>query len=75
VKRQDSDTKQKTDIPGLITLTPKQATIEFLRELLRDVRLPEQIIIGEPAIRDTKWVTVQAPSAIGRCTGRRDGAD
>ena len=27
----------------------------FLRELFRDIELPEQILIGEPAVRDKAW--------------------
>ncbi len=37
------------------TFTAKEATIVFLKELLKDVPLPEQIMVGVPAIRDDGW--------------------
>jgi Fic family protein len=36
-------------------LTAKEATCIFLKELLRDIDIPEQILIGEPAIREKAW--------------------
>ena len=37
------------------TFTAKEATICFLKELLKDIEMPEQIIIGEPGLRDETW--------------------
>ena len=37
------------------TLTTKEVTVLFIRELLRGLELPEKIILGEPAIRDQTW--------------------
>ena len=37
------------------TLTAKEATIRFLQELLRDVKTPKEMIIGEPARREQAW--------------------
>ena len=37
------------------TLSAKDATVEFLRQLLKDYDLPDEIIIGEPAVREDKW--------------------
>jgi len=36
-------------------LTAREVTIHFLKEFLRDIELPEKIIIGEPAERDKIW--------------------
>lgn len=37
------------------TLTAKEVTSRFLKELLRGLDLPQHIILGEPAIRDQSW--------------------
>jgi molecular chaperone DnaK (HSP70) len=37
------------------TYTAKEATMHFLKALLKDVELPEQVLIGEPAIREQAW--------------------
>lgn len=37
------------------TLSAKEATTYFLQELLRGVKVPGEIIIGEPAERDQAW--------------------
>lgn len=36
-------------------LTAKEVTIFFLKEFLKDLDMPKEIIIGEPAERDTVW--------------------
>ena len=41
----------------LRTLTAKDATLEFLKELLKDIELPSKIIVGEPAVNDEDWKT------------------
>lgn len=37
------------------TFTAKEATVCFLGELLKNTEVPEQIIVGEPAIRQSAW--------------------
>jgi molecular chaperone DnaK (HSP70) len=37
------------------TLTAKEVTIYFLKELLKNIKVPSEIIIGEPAERDNAW--------------------
>jgi len=37
------------------TYTAKEATMHFLKALLKDVDLPDQVLIGEPAIREQAW--------------------
>ena len=48
-------TKTGRSEQDLITLTPKEATVEYLRKLLKDIELPAQIIVGEPAVTDEGW--------------------
>lgn len=48
-------TKTGRSEQDLITLTPREATVEFLRELLKGIELPAQIIVGEPAVIDEGW--------------------
>ncbi|MBN2059510.1 MAG: hypothetical protein JW882_03740, partial [Deltaproteobacteria bacterium] len=47
--------KRRTSVIPEKTLTAKEATIYFLQTLLKDVSVPSEIIIGEPAERDTAW--------------------
>ncbi len=37
------------------SLTAKEVTVFFLKEFLKDLQMPKEIIIGEPAERDTVW--------------------
>lgn len=37
------------------TYTAKEASLHFLKELLKNIEMPEQVLIGEPAIRDQAW--------------------
>ncbi len=37
------------------TLSAKDATVEFLRQLLKEYDLPDQLTIGEPGVREDKW--------------------
>ncbi|MHC5074751.1 MAG: Fic family protein, partial [Planctomycetota bacterium] len=37
------------------TYTAKEAAMHFLKTLLKDVELPDQVLIGEPAIREQAW--------------------
>jgi len=39
----------------ITTYTAKEATVNFLKELFRNIDIPEQILIGEPAIREGAW--------------------
>ncbi|MBI5579945.1 MAG: Fic family protein [Deltaproteobacteria bacterium] len=37
------------------TFTAKEASVNFLKELVKNIELPEQILFGEPSIRDKTW--------------------
>jgi len=56
VPRVHYDEQRKTHITtGAQNLTAKEATQYFLREFLKGIEIPKEIIIGEPAERDENW--------------------
>ena len=55
VPKLELNEKKKLTTVNTRMLTTKEATMFFLRELLNDVKVPSEIIIGEPAERDSTW--------------------